>query len=564
MDNLISLTRVLHVDDEPILGEITRLYLENKGAYTVDSVTSGEEALLKLKEQSYSCVISDYEMPEMNGLELLSKIRESEPEMPFILLTGHERELVLIDAFSRGADFYIQKGTDIKALITEIVHTVQYAIDKRDSVKALKRRERILETTGLVGNLFLSGLPFDIALEKALTLFGLSIDVDDVRLFTYRMGSSKTNIFAQKSYWNRFDYMEKQRLGFLNKSSYLVLSQSDLKPEHLFRLNNGEPVFFFAEDSQDNTFFSSLNIKTMAIIPIFVDEKLWGIIWFADCITSRNFPEKEVDILLTISALIGSAIQQNHVKQRLIEAREQYRSLYHGMNGLFDQVPDIYWAEDPAGGIVFANRPVFGPSETLIRLRDKFKSSDKHEISEISEHSPKNHIMQSDVTLDIDDNPKIFEVIQTTYPDNMGRIAGRIHTARDVTNDRRNKSILVKERARYKTIFENFPTGLISVSDNGQLTGINQKARVILNLDNSDDMNALISELSPSLKFMWTAINSMEAAERKRQILNGYHFSDESNSQSNLYYTIKFLDEKETNELLISIDMKNKTETEEL
>ena len=65
--------RVLHVDDEPVICDVTKLSLERWGEIKVDVVHSGPEALEVLKNSSYACVISDYEMPLMNGIELFKK-----------------------------------------------------------------------------------------------------------------------------------------------------------------------------------------------------------------------------------------------------------------------------------------------------------------------------------------------------------------------------------------------------------------------------------------------------------------------------------------------------------
>ncbi|QDX40789.1 response regulator [Salarchaeum sp. JOR-1] len=70
--------------------------------------TSASAALDRLGE-GFSCVVSDYEMPEMDGLELLERVRAERPELPFVLLTGAGSEDVASDAISLGATEYVQK-----------------------------------------------------------------------------------------------------------------------------------------------------------------------------------------------------------------------------------------------------------------------------------------------------------------------------------------------------------------------------------------------------------------------------------------------------------------------
>jgi PAS domain S-box len=116
--------RVLYVDDEPALLEITRLYLEQTGDFSVDPAGSAREALKKLEDGRYDVVLSDYQMPEMDGIKLLKQIRASGNTIPFIVFTGRGREEVVIDAINSGADSYIQKGGNPQAQFAELAHKI--------------------------------------------------------------------------------------------------------------------------------------------------------------------------------------------------------------------------------------------------------------------------------------------------------------------------------------------------------------------------------------------------------------------------------------------------------
>lgn len=74
----------------------------------VDSVTSPEEALARLQTGSYDCIVSDYQMPRLNGIELAKKIRELS-DIPFILYTGRASEEVVETAFEVGINDYLRK-----------------------------------------------------------------------------------------------------------------------------------------------------------------------------------------------------------------------------------------------------------------------------------------------------------------------------------------------------------------------------------------------------------------------------------------------------------------------
>jgi len=105
---------VLHVDDNPDLAELTQRYLEQHEGFTVTCRTNAVEALAFLRERDVDCVISDYEMPNTDGIEFLEIVREKHPNLPFILFTAKGSEAIASEAIAAGATDYMQKdvGSD--------------------------------------------------------------------------------------------------------------------------------------------------------------------------------------------------------------------------------------------------------------------------------------------------------------------------------------------------------------------------------------------------------------------------------------------------------------------
>ncbi len=135
---------VLYVDDEPGLLEISKLFLERSGQFCVDTIASAPAALALLKTKNYDAIISDYQMPEMDGIEFSKKIRTSGNTIPFILFTGRGREEVVIQALNEGADFYLQKGNDPKSQFAELGHQIRQACQQKRAeatIRDLERRE---------------------------------------------------------------------------------------------------------------------------------------------------------------------------------------------------------------------------------------------------------------------------------------------------------------------------------------------------------------------------------------------------------------------------------------
>ncbi len=133
--------RVLYVDDEPDLLELGKLFLERDGDIVVETTASGTAALDLLPAAEFDAIVSDFQMPGMDGIELLKAVRASASTIPFILFTGRGREEVVVDALNNGADFYLQKGGDPTAQFTELAHKIRLAVSRRRAERALAESE---------------------------------------------------------------------------------------------------------------------------------------------------------------------------------------------------------------------------------------------------------------------------------------------------------------------------------------------------------------------------------------------------------------------------------------
>ena len=136
---------VLYVDDEPELLTLGRLILEKDGEFSVETAESAEEGLKKLRAGHFNAIISDYLMPDTDGIEFLRKVRLEFGHIPFILFTGKGREDVVIEAINQGVDFYLQKGSDPKAQFSELIHKTHEAIDRSKSDKDLQEKSAELD-----------------------------------------------------------------------------------------------------------------------------------------------------------------------------------------------------------------------------------------------------------------------------------------------------------------------------------------------------------------------------------------------------------------------------------
>ncbi len=132
---------VLYVDDEPALLEPTRINLEKKGTFTVDTATSVKEALKKMASRTYDVIVSDYQMPRTDGIQFLKMLRDAGNRIPFIIFTGKGAEDVVVEAYDAGADFYLPKGGNPRAMFADLAHKITQIVTRHRIEVALRESE---------------------------------------------------------------------------------------------------------------------------------------------------------------------------------------------------------------------------------------------------------------------------------------------------------------------------------------------------------------------------------------------------------------------------------------
>lgn len=112
-DSSSDVVLVLYLDDDSDWLSLVETYLEReRDCLSVRGVTNPEVALDILNARPIDMVLSDFEMPDINGLDFLDQVRPDHPNIPFILYTGHGGDEFAGEARSRGATEYFQKRSD--------------------------------------------------------------------------------------------------------------------------------------------------------------------------------------------------------------------------------------------------------------------------------------------------------------------------------------------------------------------------------------------------------------------------------------------------------------------
>ena len=144
---------VLHVDDEQGFAEIVKTFLEQDiENLEYHYAENPREGLAMLDSTPIECIVSDYDMPEQNGIEFLKAVRETHPDLPFILYTGKGSEEIASDAISAGVTDYLQKAggsSQFTILMNRIRNVVEQYRTKRLAAENQQRLRHFFEQSPL-------------------------------------------------------------------------------------------------------------------------------------------------------------------------------------------------------------------------------------------------------------------------------------------------------------------------------------------------------------------------------------------------------------------------------
>jgi len=132
---------VLHVDDDPHFAEIASEFLEREDtAFSVVTATCVDNALTVLRDDPIDCIVSDYDMPDRDGLDFLKLVRDDYPDLPFILFTGKGSEEIASRAISTGVTDYLQKEAGTEQY-TVLANRIKNAVRTNRAENAVQRTE---------------------------------------------------------------------------------------------------------------------------------------------------------------------------------------------------------------------------------------------------------------------------------------------------------------------------------------------------------------------------------------------------------------------------------------
>ncbi|WP_181687257.1 ATP-binding protein [Halorhabdus salina] len=307
--------RVLHVDDDPDFLERTSTMLDAEGdRLTVETASSGAKALEMLGEGRFECIVSEYELPGRDGLELLDAVRSEYPDVPFILYTARGSEGVASEAISAGVTDYLEKSGD-PAQYTVLRNRIENAVEQYRASEHAAILDRVRNTVRDVNQV----------LVRSRSRSDLEHRVCDI------VASGKPYEFAWIGERDADEGIVRPRASAGNGERYLSdititlddVPTADSPTARALREND----LAVAQSIADNDAFASwreaalqCGFHSSVAVPLFFEDEQYGVL---NVYSGKRepFDDAEKDLLRELGGDIGHAIHR-------LEQEHRYRRLF--------------------------------------------------------------------------------------------------------------------------------------------------------------------------------------------------------------------------------------------
>src|SRR5690242_11403555 len=174
--------RILIVDDELVVRDSLGKWFTSEG-YTATPVGSAREALETIQQKEFDIALLDIKMPGMDGMELQARLKEADPELTVVIMTGYASVETAVQALKRGAYDYITKPVDPDELSHLVSNALEHKRARKEVVRLRESLQEVLPGTGLIGS--------SPRMKKVVELIEMVAPTDATVLLTGESGTGK-------------------------------------------------------------------------------------------------------------------------------------------------------------------------------------------------------------------------------------------------------------------------------------------------------------------------------------------------------------------------------------
>lgn len=480
---------VLHVDDDSGFSELVADCLERESEQIdVVSAATATDGLQRLDddETDIDCLVSDYDMPGMDGLELLDAIRDRYPDLPFILYTGKGSEEVASEAISKGATGYLQKRGGVEQYEL-LANRVENAVEQYRSRRRAEEHERI---TRVVRDINRALVYADSVAEIEREVCAVLSDADPYVTACIAGVDSETMRIEPRTWaGDAAGYFEEldMRVDEGTPGRHAPGGRAYHEREIAVSQNlSDDPQYEQWRDAATERSFRSL-----AAVPLEHEGDLYGIlVVFAD--RPSAFDDSELDLLAELGDDTAHAMHARTVQAEL-------RTTVSRLEALFERSPDMINVHDNEGNIITPNPRLCeqtGHDEddlTGMKVWDLDRTIDPDETREIWENMAVGDSQRLEGEYRRADGSSFPVEVHVRRLDIEGEDRF-IATSRDISERKRRERGLRRAERRYRAILQD-PNILAGILDtDGTLLEQNRTATEYIEADPQDVEGTLFWE----------------------------------------------------------------------
>ena len=298
--------RILIADDEPDVLDLCQRILRAEG-YHVEPVNSGYEAVEQIRRASFDLLLTDIKMPGMNGLETAQAVKETDPEIICVIMTGYSTMDTAIEALKLGVDDFILKPFAPEDLSVSIAKALE-----KDRLRKENIRLRSLIPLFEFNKTLLSTVEVDTLLNQVLQLAQEETQADLGMLFLSE--GEEINEYIHPPLPDKDEQTQQLRLEIAN---WIMQRQ-----EHL-SLRQGDPF-----QERFESLFEALNIGSLIGLPLIAKEgQSLGALVLGK--RSDHFASGDAEFLQVMGGQAAIAIENAHLFQAIQQAYDELKKLDH-------------------------------------------------------------------------------------------------------------------------------------------------------------------------------------------------------------------------------------------
>jgi len=314
--------RILIVDDEKITTNILSKMLASQHHIETITCHDAQTALEAFRSSHFDIVLSDINMPGMNGLEMIKEIRKYDKKVKIAIFTNFDNKQYMLDAIEYGVNQFFSKPFKRDHFLEVITNLTNEIMTRRKTELELKRQQNILHAIKEMSVHFLQHDDWNRTLHQQMKCLKDAAGASSIFIFKNR---HKKSVTEAERFFTINDHDEALAPDLLH---YYDQNLTDWKE----RLSRGRHIngLLNAFNPDQQLLLDAYKIDTLLMLPIFANNRWWGFLGIGNA-HGELFDNASIETLETVARIIGSAINN---EQNLREYEIRSTMFEHTVDGI--------------------------------------------------------------------------------------------------------------------------------------------------------------------------------------------------------------------------------------